>query len=294
MYKQSLNYLKLISIGVTFTHFAVYSQGNPLINGFKNPPLSAKPRALWAWVDGNFDKESITYELKEAKEKGLGGFDIWDIYHMQDENNIVPRGKPFMGEEYTDAIAHAVNEATKLDLELGLIVSSGWNSGGAWTKPEHATMGIYRSELVLTGGSKQNQRITFPITPKKNDDAQKGNLNLIEYDSKGLPVFYKNISVIAFPITKDSLIKDANQVIDISTKMDADGNINWIVPAGQWKIVRMICANTGQPMICQTPSSNGPMIDHFNPQATEIHIQYFIDKLLAKLGTFNGKALKYL
>jgi hypothetical protein len=260
---------------------------------FSVPPLSAKPRALWTWVDGNFDKESITYELEEAKAKGMGGFDIWDVHHVQDENKVVPPGKPFMGEEYTDAIAHAVNEATRLDLEIGLIVSSGWNAGGAWTKPEHATMGMYRTELEVSGPETQKITLPFPKLPEKlgrrNDtDA------LIERDASGMPVFYKDVSVIAYPLTNDSLISDQSMVKDLTSLMDKKGNLKWDVPAGKWKIVRMVCANTGQPMIAHTPSSNGPMIDHFNPEATVIHIQYFIDKLLAKFGTFNGKALKYL
>lgn len=270
----------------------LYSQ--KLYNDFKNPPLSAKPRALWTWVDGNFDKESITYELQEAKAKGMGGFDIWDVTHVQDEKNVVPKGKAFMNEAYTDALAHAINEATKLDLELGLIVSSGWNAGGAWTKPENATMGMYRTEIIVDEKAKNPIKLPFPKLPSKIGKGKNADNPIIEMDKNGLPVFYKDIAVLAYPIFKDSIIKDINMVQDISAFMDKSGNLNWKVPKGKWKIERMVCANTGQPMIAHTPNSRGPMIDHFNPKATEIHIQYFIDKLLAKLGTFNGKALKYL
>jgi hypothetical protein len=50
-----------------------------LQKGFKDPPLTARPKALWPWVNGNVSFSQITYEMEEAKRKGMGGFDIWDI-----------------------------------------------------------------------------------------------------------------------------------------------------------------------------------------------------------------------
>src|SRR4030065_1149853 len=86
-------------------------QLNFLKAGFETPPLEARPRALWAWVDGNFDREEITREMEEASRMGMGGFDIWDVSKVVDENNIVPAGPAFMSDEYVDAIFHAINEA---------------------------------------------------------------------------------------------------------------------------------------------------------------------------------------
>lgn len=257
---------------------------------FMNPPIEAKPRALWAWVNGNFDKETITYELEEAKAKGMGGFDIWDVSCMQDEDSVVPAGKPFMSDEYTDAIVHAIKEATRLGLDIGLIISSGWNAGGAWTKPQHATMAIYRTQQIVKGPAKIAINLPLPKLP----DLVENSPTVAERNSDDTPVYYKDIIVQAFPITKDSLLNDTLQIINVSGKMDANGNFKWNAPAGTWKIVRMVYANTGQPMIAHTPSSKGPMIDHYNPEATEVHIRYFLDKLKGKLSSFAGTAFKYL
>lgn len=257
---------------------------------FLNPPIEAKPRALWTWVNGNFDLETITFELEQAKAKGMGGFDIWDVSCMQDEDSIVPPGEPFMSEKYTNAIVHAIKEATRLGLDIGLIISSGWNSGGAWTKSEHATMAMYRTHQIVTGPTKASFTLPLPKLPETIGHAK----SVAELDKDGNPVFYKDIIVQAIPLTNDSLIRDTSKIINVSSKMDAQGNFKWDVPPGKWKIVRMVCANSGQPMIAHTPSSNGPMIDHYNPEATEVHIRYFLDKLKSKLGTFKGTAFKYL
>lgn len=268
------------------------TNNNSLETGFDSIPMEARPRGLWAWVNGNFDKESITQELKESKEKGMGGFDIWDVNHVQDEDSIVPKGKPFMGDEYTDAIVHTINEATLLGLDIGLVSASGWNSGGAWTQPQHATMQIYSSEIIVSGSNKISHLLPFPLVPLLYQNTK--DTSLIARTPNGKPIFYTEIAVLAYPLTADSAINDLTMVKNLSNEMAADGTVNWKAPAGKWKIVRMICANTGQPMIMHTPSSKGPMIDHFNPIATETHIKYILDKLQKGLGTFKGKALKYL
>ncbi len=54
-----------------------------------------------------------------------------------------------MGPESSDAIAHAVNEATRLGLEPGLVTASSWNNGGSWVRQEHGVMGILHSTTEI-------------------------------------------------------------------------------------------------------------------------------------------------
>jgi hypothetical protein len=265
-------------------------QLNYLKAGFKTPPLEARPRALWAWVDGNFDKEEITREMEEAVRMGLGGFDIWDVSKVADENNIVPAGPAFMSDEYVDAICHAINEAERLQLDLGLIIASGWNAGGAWTRPENQTMGIFRSEKTVTGPGNQKIKIGFPQLPDSANKPGRRHRIIIPRRADGLPQFYHEIGVIALRVNPDSFLNIDGDVIDLSGRLSKENDIDWQVPEGNWKIIRYVCANTGQPMISSTPNSYGPMIDHFNPVASEVHIRYFIDKLEAKLGKPLGES----
>ena len=113
-----------------------------LRQGFRDPPLSARPAVYWAWVNGLTDKRQMTRELEELKAKGIGGVYIFDV-GAQDPQKIVPAGPAFMGPESLQAIGHAVREATRLGLEVGLVTSSSWNCGGPWIPPEYASMGLY-------------------------------------------------------------------------------------------------------------------------------------------------------
>lgn len=280
------NLLYLVFGLILFTSGTINDKSvSRLENGFKNPPMEARPRAYWCWVEGNFDLKQMDYELKQAYEKGMGGFDIWNVGSVMDEKNMVPKGPAFMGEESISAIAHAVNEATKYGLNIGLVLSSGWNSGGSWTKPENQTMGMYTSTAVVDGGSKTQVHLPFP----KWGDTQ----SIIPKDAKGKPLFFQDIKILAYPVSKDSVIKSVKDVIEISEKPDMADNIKISLPKGKWLVVRHLCLNTGQPMILHSKSAAGPMIDHLSAIAAEEQIKFFAEKLQKKLGTFDGKALKY-
>ncbi len=266
-----------------------------LREGFKNPPIEARPRALWDWVDGNFSLDEITHEMEEAKEKGMGGFDIWDVSKVMDENNIVPAGPAFMSDEYLNGIVHAIKEAKRLVLDLGLIVASGWNAGGHWTKPEHQTMGLFKSEKIIKSkGEVIKIKMSFPVLPDKTENNNRSKNTFIPRGKDGLPEYYVNIRTLALPKTKDSASLKKGEIIDITDEMDRFGNLEWKAPAGNWRIIRYVCTNTGQPMISSSPNSGGPMIDHFNPEATIDHINFFIDKIEKKLGYPIGESgIKY-
>src|SRR5688572_23275525 len=82
-----------------------------LEEAFKHPPVSARPKALWPWVNGNANLSQISFELEEGKRKGMGGFDIWDVGVSVDPNKVVPAGPPFLGKKSLEAIAHTIREA---------------------------------------------------------------------------------------------------------------------------------------------------------------------------------------
>jgi hypothetical protein len=140
-----------------------------LETGFKDPPVIARPKALWPWVNGNFSLSQITYEMEQAKQKGMGGFDIWDVGTTIDVAKLVPDGPPFLSDASLQGIRHAVEEGDRLGLEIGLISSSSWNAGGSWIKPEHGAMGLFRKDTIINGPVVFNAAIPFPFIAEKND-----------------------------------------------------------------------------------------------------------------------------
>lgn len=261
-----------------------------LEEGFKDPPVSVRPKGYWDWMNGNFDLPRLTYELEQAKAQGMAGFDIFDIGVPGNQGDIVPAGPAFMGSACLEAISHAVKEATRLDMELGLILSSSWDAGGSWITPEHASMALYETTKVVTGPGDIELDLPFPELPTKNSAGKDVH---IAKDADGMPVYYKDVAVLAIPVSGKEIIDDLSQVIDLSEHVDDNGRLTWRAGDGEWEISRFVCANTGEMLKLPSPNSKGLSMDHFNAEATEFHFNYFIERLQEKLGDLGNTPIKY-
>lgn len=273
--KNTVTLLAAVASVVTPLH------GSDLSVGFKNPPIEARPGAYWDWLNGHVDLAQITRELEEMKAKGMSGAEIWDIgvFKPNPKATPIPAGPAFMGPESLKAINHAIDEATRLGLQLGMIASSSWNAGGSWVKPVDAMKGLYSSKRVVRGPAEFSQKLSFPANkaPKGRD---------------GLPLYFEEIAVLAFPQSKTRVIPDHSSIINLSTKMNADGLLTWDVPPGKWEIMRFVCTNTGEGLMCPSPNSRGLLIDHFNAQASENHFEHLIGEILKTRKSLD--ALKYM
>ena len=74
----------------------------------------------------------------------------------------MPAGPPFLGPESLKAVNHAIEQADRLGLHLGMVASSSWNAGGSWVKPHEAMKGIYHSDITVQGPASLSQVLPFP------------------------------------------------------------------------------------------------------------------------------------
>ena len=252
---------------------------------FAEPPVNARPGSFWDWLNGSMTKEQITRDLEAMKRGGMRGGEIWDVAAVADPDGRVPAGPAFLGPESTRLIVHAIREADRLGLEIGIVASSGWNAGGSWIPSEHAGKGLYQSVTTVTGPKEVHTELLLPGLPE-----------LCPRDAHGRPVYLREVAVLAVPHDKAKTLADVNQVVDLTKMIDADGKLRWNVPAGDWDILRFVCMNHGQQLIVPSPNSGGPMIDFFDPRATEFHLHHIFTTILKELGrnSFVGTSFKTL
>lgn len=277
----------IILVGIFFSngcsvHEQEQNQLIDLVNGFRNPGNEARPRAYWNWLNGDVTLEGLTRDLEEAKDKGLGGLQMWDTEAMRNPGDFVPAGPPFLGEESVKAIHHCMREAERLDLDLGLICASGWNSGGAWITPEMASKNLFHSEIVVSGPGQIKSKLPFPEVP---DNCPKG--------ADGSPLWYEDIAVLAWPDSEKKIIPDLADIINISDQLN-DGVLEWDVPPGKWEVARFVCTNNGQMLIAASPNSKGFFIDFLDPAATRFHFEYIFNQLGLEKGSGKQTPLKTL
>ncbi len=162
--------------------------------GFRNPPESAKPQVWWHWMNGNITKEGITVDLEAMKRVGLGGAQIFNA------DQGTPEGSArFMTEPWRQLTRHALAEADRLGLELGLHNCAGWSSsGGPWITPEHSMQTVVTSEQTVQGPAHFSAVLPKPKV-------------FIDY--------YRDIAVLAFrtPRGESGRVKDCAPKVTAST-----------------------------------------------------------------------------
>ncbi|MCP5523631.1 MAG: hypothetical protein H7A46_18995 [Verrucomicrobiales bacterium] len=260
---------------------------------FLHPPEEAKPRGYWVWPHGNFDYATLRTELEEFKAKGLGGVDIFDL-GIRDRDHVIPPGPGFLSVEQVDGIAYALEQAKRLGLKLGLIVSSSWNAGGTWTPPEFASMNLVAWREEVTGPQHYDRVLPFPELP---DSFKKpyGTYPLqVPRDDSGEPRFHREVAVLACPLDATGRIVDPRQVRVLGDQVEAGGRLVCDLPEGRWLILRTVLANFGQQLWLPSDGSQGLTMDHFSKAATRHHFATVMNRLEARVGPLRDTALERL
>ncbi|MCB0669568.1 MAG: hypothetical protein KDC80_27275, partial [Saprospiraceae bacterium] len=240
---------------------------------FKSPPKKAYPKTYWWWLNGHVDTVRIREEIFAMHEAGLSGFDIFDI-GVPASDTVVKDGAPFLGQESLQAIELALRLAKSLDMTAGLSMASSWNAGGAWIKPQHAAKSIYFSVTEWTG--KKGARLSFPLIDKTDE---RGRSKWIEFTADGRPVYYEDVAILAIPDRKEISNLTPSDILNVTDYFDpASETLDWD-HRGAYKIYRYVCSNSGEQLKLPSKLSAGPIIDHFDAEATAAHFNYVLDKL---------------
>jgi len=265
-----------------------------LESGFLNPPDSARPQTWWHWMNGNITPAGITADLEAMKQIGLGGATIVNV------DCGIPRGPvTFMSPEWRGGFKFAVQEANRVGLKLCVENCAGWSSsGGPWITPEHAMQHVVSSEVAVTGPT--NFTAALPLPPTRLD-------------------FYRDIAVLAFPTPaggekiQDLEAKDGDNggfvmsspatpnalgsvirreaMVDLTSRLQAGGRLEWDVPKGRWTILRVGYTPTGVNNHPAPREGEGLECDKLSQAALDAHWAGFMQKILNDLGPLAGETL---
>ena len=124
---------------------------DPLLQGFANPPATARPRVWWHWMNGNVTKDGIAKDLDWLQQIGVAGVQNFDANLATPQ--IVPERLVYMTPPWKDAFRFAVEHAEAKGLEFAIAASPGWSeTGGPWVPPADGLKKIVWSEQFAQGG----------------------------------------------------------------------------------------------------------------------------------------------
>ena len=151
---------------------------------FQAPPEDNHVYTWWHWMNKGITKEGITKDLEAMKQQGIRGATILNVNLFQGKDFGIADVK-FNSPEWYDAFKHALKEANRLGLEIGVQNCDGWStSGGPWITPEQSMKQYTWSKSFVEGGKPVQLKLKTPA---------------------GRMDFYRDVYVIAYPSTRQSL-----------------------------------------------------------------------------------------
>jgi hypothetical protein len=170
---------------------------------FVDPPMSARPRVWWHWMNGNITKDGIAKDLAWMKRVGIGGLQNFDVNLATPQ--IVDKRLVYMTPEWKDAFRFATTEVDRLGLELAIAASPGWSeTGGPWVKPDDGLKKVVWSQTLLTAGMRAVAPLPLPpqVTGPFLDLALDDKLAQITGVTGPKPAqAYTDIAVLAWPVS---------------------------------------------------------------------------------------------
>ena len=278
---------------------------------FASPPDSARMWTWWFWLGDKVDKESITADLEALKAQGIGGVTVYSLSGP----GVNTKGPNYMSPEWRELFKHTVKEADRIGLGVSAMLCSGWNAGGPWIKPEQTCKKHTSSELVLVGPQHFKDKMPLPksdplfyrdvavqafrintTNSAASDPRIKALLNLktLRDSVKGMDPTknHNEASLSPLPPVESGMVIDSATVVDLTSKCGNDGKLEWEVPEGQWKIVRLGYTLTGAKTSCSSPTGVGYEADPMDSAAMDFQFANAAAPLVEEAGKLAGKVFR--
>jgi hypothetical protein len=298
------------------------NQQNALRAGFLEPPAAAKLRCYWWWLNGNTTEDTITRDLEGMKSHGYGGAILVDADGSGQQGNLETRIGPAIGSpKWMALFVHALAVAQKLGLEISLNVTSRLDVGiigGPTVTPEDAMKQMTWSRVIVDGGGTRKVQLASP--PTQNGFYRP--IAVLAYPLRrgaslpGTPesgrdaivnLGFKTASMeTGFSMTpSDRVMRDepaatgeedaeATDVVDLSSRIDAGGNLEWNFPAGTWEVLRIGYTDTALHLTDAAGTPLGLPLDALSAEAFDQYWRDAVAPLLNAAKPYIGTSLRYL
>lgn len=100
--------------------------------------------------------------------------------------------------------------------------------------------------------------------------------------------------VVPTPAAPSNAEIKRDDIVDLTSKMDKDGTLQWEVPAGNWTILRMGYSLTGAKNRPATAAGLGYEVDKLSAKYVQSYFHGYMDPIQQHLGDLTGSALQFM
>ncbi len=278
-------------------------------------------------MSGNVSKDGIKKDLQAMKDAGLGGVHLFYVEPVGTARGSLTFGS----QDWNECLDYAVKTAGELGLDFTMHNCGGFaTSAGPWITPDKAMRQLVYTQTNITSSDKniklkrfKTSENKFPLIATVNPCQPEQ----LKDKEKLMDENYEDVAVIAFPTPQDDLngegfridnwrIKaffgdgsrngalfpkedlrkaphpiNLDEIINLTDKMDKDGNLAWQAPDGNWTILRFGSTITGMQNHPAFFGSRGLECDKLDASAVEFHFNKAVKPLLEKYNTPEKKLI---
>ncbi|GAA4814765.1 glycosyl hydrolase [Litoribaculum gwangyangense] len=308
---------------LTFSETMV--EGGKLVNiRLKQPNEEFQDTHTLAFKSPEIEKRNTQY-IPTTVKANWKDVDVKELTNgiLESETSFVPKGNQpleisFELEEAIEAksISIVPSQAFKCDVELSAILNGkeeviktfhfdrfrmaaniGPIKKGAYAtvfpkvKANKFLLKCSNFRMFRSGGGYGFAEITISEAPvlEKYIEKQLGKMHPTPKPDWDTYIFNQQAELTA---NESRLIPD--EVIDISDKIDVNGNLNWEAPEGKWTIMRFGMSPTGTKNAPAAPQGVGYEIDKMNGELVQYHFDNFVGELLKRVPEESKSAFKYV
>ena len=270
------------------------------------PPIVAetKPWTRWWWQGSAVDRPSLTAQLEALAAVGIGGVEVTPIYGVRGTEARFIR---YLSPEWMALLDHTLREATRLKLGVDMATGTGWPFGGPWVDDDTTARSIVYKTWTLAAGERLAEPVRLrqgplvraignqihvvnegaPGDPPRGAPAPviKPETRAIRIADLAEPVTAnRNLQALALeqvkyprdlPLTVLMAYSDAGDAVDLTSRVQKDGNLDWTAPQGRWTLYAFFAGWHGKLVERAAPGGEGYVIDHFSTDAIKKYLLPF-------------------
>lgn len=205
--------------------------------------------------------------------------------------------KPLVIEMKAPFTAQAVTLYGDVDARAFAATIEASDDGRTWRKVGQVQAPVQHERGIEAPGSINFAPVTarfFRVTPKADLKLAEALFyatpRIDDWGNKGEHLFHMLPAVEPSPT--DLLARyaiDPAKVIDISSKVDAAGNLRWTPPPGRWTILRFGHTTTGHLNVSASDSGRGLEVDKLDAAAADFQFRSSVGRLVKASGPLAGK-----
>ncbi len=282
-----MNYAQRLIILVVMATAFGRLHGDPLYDGFREPPMNTRPFVRWWWNGGRVDATEIVRELDVLKAAGVGGVEINTIGMPEEATAASLAAHPavsWLSPEWDRLVGLTAEAARDRGMTADLIVGSGWPFGGRFLKPEEQTQRVLLVKRALHGPSRAV--FTRAELMEMKPAARPGE----KPEPSPTPTRSQLLFLRLLPASAAQGTFTAGT--DLMAGIGQDGRVVIDVPAGDFALYVGTWQTGFTYVKLGAPGADGPVVNHFDAAAVRKYLDHMSSNLSPALQGSLGHALR--